>query len=110
MKSYQMMLAFYGMKLKDKFTGEIVRSRCPSYKERFYKTLLTSFHNHMRITRILTSLKETGFGKFAAELCKFLKFEIFHTNVNYVFIQGEMTSLRKYNVYKDWESYEKFIE
>ena len=69
-----MMLAFYGMKLKDRHTGEIVRSRFPNYKERFFKTLLTSFHNHMRITRILTSLKETGFGKFAAELCKFLKF------------------------------------
>ena len=76
-----MMLSFYGMKLKDRQTGEIVRSRYPNYKERFYKTLITSFHNHMRITRILTSLKETGFGKYAAELCKFLKFEIFNFNV-----------------------------
>lgn len=70
-----MMLGFYGMKIKNRFSGEITRSRInPDYKERFHKTLLTSFHNHMRITRILTSLTETGFGQYAKELCKFLKF------------------------------------
>ncbi len=56
MKSYNMMLAFYGIKLKNKQTGQLTRSRNPDYKERFYKTFLTSFHNHMRITRILCSL------------------------------------------------------
>jgi len=68
------MLAFYGIKMKDKHTGELMRSRNPDFKERMNKTLLTSFHNHMRITRILCSLTETGFGLYAAELCKFLKF------------------------------------
>ncbi len=72
-----MMLAFYGFRLKDKHTGELMRSRHPNYKERFYKTLVTSWHNHMRITRILCSLKETGFGRYASELCKILKFEIY---------------------------------
>lgn len=69
-----MMLAFYGIKIKDKHTGELVRSRQPNYKERFYKTLITSWHNHMRVTRILCSLKETGFGRYAAQLASFLKF------------------------------------
>lgn len=81
LKSYDMMLGFYGMKLKDKHTGELTRSRHPNFKERYYKTLVTSWHNHMRITRILCSLNETGFGRYAAELCKILKFEIHHPNV-----------------------------
>ena len=74
MKSYEMMLGFYGLKLKDRITGELMRSRDPDFKQRMQKTLLTSFHNHMRITRICCSLTETGFGKFAVELCKILKF------------------------------------
>jgi hypothetical protein len=67
------------MKLKCKKTGEIARSRHPLhnnnkvkvsgtkpfFEERFCKTLLTSFHNHMRITRILSSLVMCGFGRYA---------------------------------------------
>ena len=77
-----MMLAFYGMRMKDRHTGELMRNRNPDFKERMHKTLLTSFHNHMRITRILCSLTETGFGMYAAELCKFLKQEIYDKNVS----------------------------
>jgi hypothetical protein len=51
-----MMLGFYGIRLRSKATGELGRSRQPDFRERFHKTLLTSFHNHMRITRILCSL------------------------------------------------------
>jgi hypothetical protein len=51
----------------------LARSRHPDFKERYYKTLLTSFHNHMRITRILCSLTELGFAEYATQLCNFLK-------------------------------------
>ena len=80
-----MMLEFYGMKLKCKQSGEIARSRHPMqrdkstqlgkpfFEDRFYKTFLTSFHNHMRITRILSSLVMCGFGRYAKQLSIFLK-------------------------------------
>ena len=32
---------------------------------RYYKTFITSFHNHLRIERILASLSITGFRKYA---------------------------------------------
>jgi hypothetical protein len=32
MKSYEMMLGFYGLKLKDRITGELMRSRDPDFK------------------------------------------------------------------------------
>lgn len=67
------MLEFYGMKLKSKRTGEILRSRKPNYRERYQKTLLISFHNHMRITRMLSSLVMVGFGRYAKQLSLFLK-------------------------------------
>ena len=77
-----MMLAFYGIKMKNRETGELARSRHPNYRERFYKTFIMSWHNHMRITRILCSLTETGFGRYAVELCRFLKAEIYEPSVS----------------------------
>ena len=71
-----MMLEFYGMKLRSKESGEIVRSRNPRFDERFEATLLTCFHNHMRITRILSSLVMIGFGRYAKKLSLFLEEEI----------------------------------
>ena len=82
LKSYDMMLAFYGIKMKSRQTGELARSRHPNYRERFHKTFITSWHNHMRITRILTSLTETGFGRYAVELCQFLRREIYELGVS----------------------------
>ena len=38
----------------------------------------------MRITRILTSLAELGFGKYAKELCLFLKHEIYAAQVSFM--------------------------
>ena len=70
--SYQMMLRFYGMKLKSKESGEIIRVRDVNFKQRYIATLLTSFHNHMRITRILCSLTMVGFGRYAKQLSIFL--------------------------------------
>lgn len=101
--SYIMMLQFYGMKLKCKTTGEIARSRHPMHRdkvvhvskpffeERFNKTFLTSFHNHMRITRMLSSLVMCGFGRYARQLSIFLKKEI---------EDGALRGLKKYGVYE----------
>jgi len=57
-KSYEMMLDFYGCKLKDPTTGEIERH--DGWKSR-YKNLNSRSHNHVRITRILKSLGELGY-------------------------------------------------
>ncbi len=94
------------MKLKCKQSGEVIRSRHPMFKEkststsasrkpfyeeRYYKTFLTSFHNHMRITRMLSSLVMCGFGRYARELSLFLGKEI---------NQGAMQGLKRYGVYE----------
>jgi len=55
--SYELMLDFYGMKLVDKKTGEIGRG--DNWKTR-YAHLNRSFHNYLRITRILKCLGEVG--------------------------------------------------
>lgn len=52
------MLDFYGMRLKDRETGELERTE--DYKAR-YRNLNTSSHNYLRITRILKSLGELGY-------------------------------------------------
>jgi hypothetical protein len=57
-KSYELMLHFYGMKLKDAETGEIERG--DDWRNR-YRHLNSSFHNYLRITRILKCLGECGF-------------------------------------------------
>eukprot|EP01064_Diplonema_japonicum_P008435 TRINITY_DN1587_c1_g2_i1.p1 TRINITY_DN1587_c1_g2~~TRINITY_DN1587_c1_g2_i1.p1 ORF type:complete len:299 (+),score=71.44 TRINITY_DN1587_c1_g2_i1:58-897(+) len=56
LKSYEMMLDFYGMQL-DRKTGEVCKS--DGYAERYYN-LSTSGHNFLRITRILKCLGEVG--------------------------------------------------
>ncbi|CAF1522818.1 unnamed protein product [Adineta steineri] len=65
LKSYKLMLDFYGFKLVDENTGEIRRLSGDSYKSRF-RNLDTSSHNYLRITRILKCL-----GEFKYEYLKF---------------------------------------
>jgi len=55
--SYAIMLDFYGMELEDEETGLLCRS--PSYRAR-YRHLCRSFHNYLRISRILKCLSELG--------------------------------------------------
>eukprot|EP01083_Nonionella_stella_P050633 134623_1 len=57
-KSYKLMLDFYGMTLVDRETGRI--SRADNFRAR-YAHLSHSFHNYLRITRILKCLGELGF-------------------------------------------------
>jgi len=65
LKSYELMLNFYGFKLIDKTTGEIRRLPEGAYRDRF-RNLNTSSHNYLRITRILKCL-----GEFDYEYLKF---------------------------------------
>ncbi|XP_046567301.1 opioid growth factor receptor-like protein 1 isoform X2 [Haliotis rubra] len=69
LKSYQMMLNFYGMKLKDDETGELERDR--DWRQRFHH-LNRSMHNYLRITRILKSLGELGFEHLKAPFVRFM--------------------------------------
>eukprot|EP01065_Artemidia_motanka_P045369 TRINITY_DN664_c0_g1_i1.p2 TRINITY_DN664_c0_g1~~TRINITY_DN664_c0_g1_i1.p2 ORF type:complete len:328 (+),score=99.28 TRINITY_DN664_c0_g1_i1:78-1061(+) len=57
--SYETMLDFYGMQLQDRATGKVVRSSSPYWRAR-YSNLNLSFHNNLRITRILKCLGEVG--------------------------------------------------
>jgi len=54
-KSYDLMLDFYGSRLKNKETGELERTE--KWEGR-YKNLNTHSHNYLRITRILKCLGE----------------------------------------------------
>lgn len=57
LRSYELMLEFYGIELADRLTGALRRT--PGYLAR-YQHLNYSTHNYLRITRILKSLGELG--------------------------------------------------
>eukprot|EP01062_Namystynia_karyoxenos_P062364 TRINITY_DN5525_c0_g2_i3.p1 TRINITY_DN5525_c0_g2~~TRINITY_DN5525_c0_g2_i3.p1 ORF type:complete len:429 (+),score=111.27 TRINITY_DN5525_c0_g2_i3:101-1288(+) len=57
--SYETMLDFYGMELVDRRTGA-VRRQPPGRFEARYRNLNESYHNNLRITRILKCLGEVG--------------------------------------------------
>ena len=58
-RSYKMMLRFYGFKLNDERTGDISRDE-PHHAEQL-RLFNSRPHNFLRISRILTSLGELGF-------------------------------------------------
>lgn len=62
-KSYEMMLHFYGLKLLNRETGEVDRAK--NWRERFHH-LNCSMHNYLRITRILKCLGELGLERYKA--------------------------------------------
>ncbi|XP_059185352.1 opioid growth factor receptor-like [Centropristis striata] len=68
LKSYELMLDFYGIKLCNKQTGEV--QRAPNWKERF-QNLNSHTHNNLRITRILKCLGTLGFPEYQAPLVRF---------------------------------------
>ncbi|XP_060765949.1 opioid growth factor receptor-like protein 1 [Neoarius graeffei] len=68
LKSYKLMLDFYGIQLVSELTGEVQRSR--NWKERF-ENLNRNAHNNLRITRILKCLGLLGFCHFQAPLVHF---------------------------------------
>lgn len=64
-KSYEMMLDFYGMRLLSE-TGTLGRSLPPRNYNLHYQNLLWAPHNNLRITRILKCLSELGLERFNA--------------------------------------------
>ena len=76
-KSYELMLDFFGMKLANLDTGEIARSE--ENQKQQYRLLNSSFHNYLRITRILKCLGEFDLQHYQAPFCKFVLSEIFES-------------------------------
>lgn len=72
LRSYEMMLYFYGIKLTNKSTGEV--GRAENWRTRF-KHLNHSMHNFLRITRILKCLGEMGFEHYKPPLLDFMLHE-----------------------------------
>ncbi|XP_059152748.1 uncharacterized protein LOC131938652 isoform X2 [Physella acuta] len=72
LKSYRLMLDFYGMELVDESTGKLKRS--DNYKECFHN-LSWSSHNYLRITRILKSLGELGYEHLKKPFLEFVLHE-----------------------------------
>uniref|UniRef100_A0A3B4C4G6 Opioid growth factor receptor (OGFr) conserved domain-containing protein n=1 Tax=Pygocentrus nattereri TaxID=42514 RepID=A0A3B4C4G6_PYGNA len=68
LKSYKLMLDFYGIKLLDEETGKVCRAE--HWEERF-KNLDRNTHNNLRITRILKCLGILGFEHYQAPLVRF---------------------------------------
>jgi len=73
-KSYRMMLRFYGFRLADEATGRVERD--PSGSQRLEDHLNSSPHNWLRISRIITSLGELGFPRYKRPLFDALKAEV----------------------------------
>ncbi|KAL4063302.1 opioid growth factor receptor conserved region-domain-containing protein [Scleroderma yunnanense] len=65
-KSYTIMLEFYGMRLQSEETGLLGRALPPQNYGTRYRNLLRTFHNNLRITRILKCLSELGLERFNA--------------------------------------------
>lgn len=72
-KSYRMMLRFYGLVLADERTGQLERDATP---EERLDNLNYSAHNWLRVSRIITSLGELGFRRYKAPLIQRLQLEV----------------------------------
>ena len=73
LRSYEMMLDFYGMRLVDRETGRVERSVKAQAHAR-YRNLCERFHNNLRITRILKSLGLLGLQRFQVPfLCHLIR-------------------------------------
>ncbi|XP_049443125.1 opioid growth factor receptor-like [Epinephelus fuscoguttatus] len=68
LKSYKLMLDFYGIELCDEKTGEV--RRAPNWRERFHN-LNCHTHNSLRITRILKCQGTLGYPHYQAPLVRF---------------------------------------
>ncbi|XP_012972145.1 opioid growth factor receptor isoform X2 [Mesocricetus auratus] len=67
-RSYELMLGFYGIQLEDRATGAVCRAQ--NFQPRFHN-LNSHSHNNLRITRILKSLGELGLEHYQAPLVRF---------------------------------------
>lgn len=73
LRSYKLMLNFYGFRIVDYETGELERT--DEYEERFLNLNYCS-HNNLRISRILMALGEHGFVRYKKTLLAKLTEEI----------------------------------
>lgn len=73
-KSYKLMLDFYGMELLDYATGQI--GRHPKHYKSRYENLNTHGHNYLRISRMLMSLGELGFVRYKIPWMDFFRSEL----------------------------------
>ena len=77
LRSYEMMLDFYGMQLLDQATGAVGRKE-PNWKQQ-YANLIAHPHNNLRITRILKCLGEMGLEHFKKPFLMHMLHEVFVT-------------------------------
>ena len=73
-KSYDLILDFWGCKLRDEETGEVERGE--NY-QKLFKNLNASGHNYLRITRVLKFLGEMGLEHLKAPWMEFMIDETF---------------------------------
>lgn len=92
-RSYKLMLNFYGMRLVDMATGEIERQ--PDYWQARYLNLRMNSHNYLRINRILASLGHLGFHKYRRPWIEFLQRE--------VRAEGSLLSVCEHSLSRFWE-------
>nr|AFM43705.1 opioid growth factor receptor [Azumapecten farreri] len=74
--SYKLMLDFYGMELESEETGQIKRGE--NWESQF-NNLNRSYHNYLRITRILKSLGEFGYEHLKRPFVEFVLQEALET-------------------------------
>ncbi|XP_043108182.1 opioid growth factor receptor 2 [Puntigrus tetrazona] len=83
-KSYELMLDFYGIRMVDESTGEVERS--DNWKDRF-RNLNSHTHNSLRITRILKCLGILGLKHYQAPLVKFF--------LNETLVEGQLENVKQ---------------
>ena len=91
-------MQFLGIEMINMYTGKLKRTQY--FLERYQATLLTRFHNHLRIRRLLAHLNLVGFRIYAKELVKFLEIEIYGREGFYD--DTPLKKLRDPNPMKDW--------
>ncbi|KAK2914703.1 opioid growth factor receptor-like [Channa argus] len=84
LKSYQLMLDFYGITLYDKEKGKV--RRASNWRERF-NNLNSHTHNNLRITRILKCLGTLGYPHYQAPLVHFF--------LNETLVHGELPCVKE---------------
>jgi hypothetical protein len=64
-KSFKVMLQFYGLQCQERSNAEIEIHKSDEYQERKLNWIEEGNHNYLRITRILTSLRLLGLENYA---------------------------------------------
>ncbi|CAG5983894.1 unnamed protein product [Menidia menidia] len=84
LKSYKLMLDFYGIEMSDEETGELQKA---THWEQRFNNLNSHTHNSLRITRILKCLGTLGFQHYQAPLVHFF--------LNETLVQGLLPNIRE---------------